>query len=50
MKRISLALIAAGFIGLHPEEGRAIVTADYAVATNAPTGSWNVDWTNVYNY
>jgi hypothetical protein len=31
-------------------ESRGIIVADYAVATNAPTGSWNVDWTNVYNY
>jgi hypothetical protein len=28
----------------------AIVVADYSVATNPPTGSWDVDWSYVYNY
>lgn len=28
----------------------AIVVADYGVATNAPTGEWNVNWDYVYKY
>ena len=28
----------------------AIVVADYSVATNPPTGIWNVNWGYVYNY
>lgn len=36
--------------GLSPGAARAIITADASVATNAPTGIWNVDWSNVYNY
>jgi hypothetical protein len=29
---------------------RSIVVQDYGVATNPPTGSWNLNWDNVYNY
>lgn len=29
---------------------RAVVVSDYAAATNAPTGSWDVDWSHVHKY
>ena len=28
----------------------AIVVSDYTIATNAPTGAWNVNWDYVYRY
>lgn len=35
---------------LATSSARAIIVADYSVATNAPTGSWNVNWGYVYKY
>jgi hypothetical protein len=45
MKRISfiLTLLMAGRVS-------AIIVSDYSVATNPPTGDWNVNWDNVYRY
>jgi len=40
---ILLFLLVAGSVS-------AIVVADYTVATNPPTGIWNVNWGYVYNY
>ena len=40
---ILLFMLAAG-------SASAIVVADYSVATNPPTGIWNVNWGYVYNY
>ena len=43
-------LLAAGFV----LPASAIVVANYTVATNAPSnevsGTWDMDWNNVYNY
>jgi len=40
---VILFLLAAG-------RASAVVVADYSVATNAPSGSWNVNWDYVYRY
>jgi hypothetical protein len=47
MKKLACQLIA-GLLFL--QSAQAIVVADYGTATNAPSGSWNVDWSYVYNY
>jgi hypothetical protein len=40
---IVLSLLMAG-------PATAIIVSNYSVATNPPTGSWNVNWDYVYNY
>lgn len=50
MKRLFPICLLAIVLGLLPGAARAIIVADNSVATNAPTGSWDVDWSNVYNY
>lgn len=32
------------------DRASAIIVADYSVATNSPSGSWDVNWNYVYNY
>ncbi len=47
MRRLSYIFITLLLIS---SSASAIVVADYSVATNAPTGIWNLNWNYVYNY
>ncbi len=47
MRKSALILVS---LLLAVGSARAIIVANYVTATNAPTGSWNVNWDYVYKY